>query len=112
SDVRHLIYFITYFFGASAFYSIAKRWLHQTAALGATLLFTTQPLLWGHAFINPKDTPFLSLFLISIVLGFKAFDSIDFDTNLKFDKRLTLLTTVWLVSVFGLFLFTQNIHDY
>ncbi len=110
SDIRHLIYFITYFFGAWAFYSIAKRWLNQTAALGATLLFVTQPLLWGHAFINPKDTPFLSLFLISIAVGFKAFDSID--SNLKLDKPLALLTTFWLVSVFGLFIFTQAIHDY
>jgi hypothetical protein len=110
SDVRHLIYFITYFFGALAFYSIAKRWFNQTAALGATLLFATQPLLWGHAFINPKDTPFLSLFLISIALGFKAFDSID--SNPKLDKNLTLLTCFWLVAVFGLFIFTQAIHDY
>lgn len=110
SDIRHLIYFITFFCGAWAFYSIAKRWLNQTAALGATLLFVTQPLLWGHAFINPKDTPFLSLFLISIAVGFKAFDSID--SNLKLDKPLALLTTFWLVSVFGLFIFTQAIHDY
>ncbi|MBL8051429.1 MAG: hypothetical protein JNM46_09420, partial [Anaerolineales bacterium] len=110
SDIHHLIYFITYFFGVLAFYSIAKRWLSQTAALGATLLYATQPLLWGHAFINPKDTPFLSLFLISIAIGFKAFDSIDL--NVKFDKPLTLLTTFWLVSVLGLFIFTQTIHDY
>lgn len=110
SDIRHLIYFITYFFGTLAFYSLAKRWLVQTAALGATLLYITQPLLWGHAFINPKDTPFLSLFLISIALGYKAFDAIDL--NLKFDKKLTLLIIVWIVSVFGLFLFTQSIHDY
>lgn len=110
SDIRHLIYFITFFCGAWAFYSIAKRWLNQTAALGATLLFVTQPLLWGHAFINPKDTPFLSLFLISMAVGFKAFDSID--SNLKLDKPLALPTTFWLVSVFGLFIFTQAIHDY
>jgi len=110
SDVRHLIYFITYFFGILAFYSIAKRWLNGNSALGATLLFATQPLLWGHAFINPKDTPFLSLFLISIALGFKALDSID--SNLKIDKKLTLLTCFWLVAVFGLFIFTQAIHDY
>ena len=81
SDIRHLIYFITYFFGVLAFYSIAKNWLNEYAALGATLLFATQPLLWGHAFINPKDTPFLSLFLLSIAFGFRAFDSIDFDNT-------------------------------
>lgn len=112
SDLRHLIYFITYFLGMLAFYSIAKRWLTQNSALGATLLYTTQPLLWGHAFINPKDAPFLSLFLISIALAFKAFDEIDYDSNLKFDKRLTLLTCFWLVTVFSTFLLTQTIHTY
>lgn len=112
SDIRHLIYFSTYFFGALAFYSIAKRWLSQTAALGATLLFATQPLLWGHAFINPKDTPFLSLFLISIAIGYKSFDSIDFDSTPQLDKRLTLLTTFWLVSVFSLFIFTESFYNY
>lgn len=112
SDIRHLIYFITYFLGTLAFYWIAKRWFNENTALASTLLFATQPLLWGHAFINPKDTPFLSLFLISIALGFKAFDSIDFDSILKLNKRLTLLACLWLVSVFGLFIFTEVIHDY
>ncbi len=68
-DLRHLIYFLTYFAGILAFHSLAKRWLSNLPALGATVLYATQPLLWGHAFINPKDTPFLSLFLISLALG-------------------------------------------
>lgn len=110
SDIRHLIYFITYFFGCISFYSIAKRWLTQTAALGATLLFTTQPLLWGHAFINPKDTPFLSLFLISLAIAYKSFDSIHFDSTPK--KNITLLTCFWLVTVSSLFIFTESFYNY
>ena len=62
SDLRHLLYFFTFLAGVWAFYSLAKRWLSQTAALGATVLFATQPLFWGHAFISPKDIPFLSFF--------------------------------------------------
>jgi hypothetical protein len=31
-------------------------------------------LLWGHAFINPKDIPFLALFLMSVASGFAMVD--------------------------------------
>ncbi|MFN8432374.1 MAG: hypothetical protein U0V18_00025 [Anaerolineales bacterium] len=115
-DLRHLIYYLTYFAGVLAFHSIAKRWLTQIPALGATLLFALQPVLWGHAFMNPKDTPFLALFLLSISLGMQAFDSLKPDSTIDLSPRskrtLTLLSVFWLVSIFGLFIFTQAIHTY
>jgi len=115
-DLRHLIYYLTYFAGVLAFHSIAKRWLTQIPALGATLLFALQPVFWGHAFMNPKDTPFLALFLLSISLGMQAFDSLKLDSridlSLNSKRTLTLLTVLWLVSIFGLFIFTQAIHTY
>ena len=113
-DLRHLFYFITYLAGVWAFYMLGKRWLTQVAAIGATLLFITQPLLWGHAFMNPKDTPFLAFFLLSLSFGFKMIDSIkpiSFDPLASSAKRtLTLLTALWLVSVFSLFVFTDAFH--
>jgi hypothetical protein len=115
-DLRHLIYYLTYFAGILAFHSIAKRWLTEIPALGATLLFALQPVFWGHAFINPKDTPFLSLFLLSIAFGMQAFDNLKADHPIDLSphsKRiLALLTTFWLVTVFGSFIFTQAIHTY
>jgi hypothetical protein len=113
-DLRHLLYLITYLAGVWAFYALGTRWLTRNAALGATLLFMTQPLLWGHAFINPKDTPFLTFFLLSVFFGFKMVDSIQpisFDSLTPSAKKtLTLLTTLWLVSVFPIFIFTDAIH--
>ncbi len=113
-DLRHLFYFITYLVGVWAFYALGTRWLTRNAALGATLLFMTQPILWGHAFINPKDTPFLAFFLLSVFFGFKMADDI---RPLSFDsltpsnqKKLALLTAVWFVSVFLLFIFTDAFH--
>ncbi|NOH01676.1 MAG: hypothetical protein HND47_06800 [Chloroflexi bacterium] len=115
-DLRHLVYFLTWFAGILAFHSLAKRWLSQIPAIGATLLFTTQPVLWGHAFINPKDTPFLSLFLLSLSLGIRAFDSLQPNPPIELNPRskriLAFLTTFWLVSVFSLFIFTESIHAY
>jgi len=115
-DLRHLIYYLAYFAGVLAFHSIARRWLSEIPALGATLLFALQPVLWGHAFINPKDTPFLSLFLLSISFGMQAFDSLKPDSTINPASRsrrtLTLLTALWLISIFGLFIFTQTIQTY
>ncbi|MBM3180014.1 MAG: hypothetical protein FJZ86_06640 [Chloroflexi bacterium] len=115
-DLRHLIYFITYIAGVLAFYALAKRWLSEIPAIGATLLFMTQPLLWGHAFINPKDTPFLVFFLLSLVFGFKMMDSIKPISSIPLipsaKRTLALLTALWLVSVFSLFFFTQAFHNY
>jgi len=113
-DIRHLFYFITYLAGVWAFYGLGTRWLTRNAALGVSLLFMTQPLLWGHAFMNPKDTPFLAFFLLSIFFGFKMVDSIQplaFDSLTPSNKKtLALLTALWLVSVFPLFIFTDAFH--
>jgi hypothetical protein len=113
-DLRHLFYFITYLAGVWAFYALSTRWLTRNAALGATLLFMTQPLLWGHAFMNPKDTPFLAFFLLSLSFGFKMADSIKplpfASLTPSAKKTLALLTALWLVSVFPLFIFTDTFH--
>jgi hypothetical protein len=110
-DLRHLIYFLTYFAGILAFHSLAKRWLSDLPALGATVLFATQPLLWGHAFINPKDTPFLSLFLISLALGFNFFDKLPIEANPRPSRIQLLLTALWVGSVFSLFIFTESFYN-
>lgn len=75
-DVQHLVYFLTFLAGIWAFHHLASRWMSHNAAFGATLLFMTQPVFWGHAFINPKDIPLLSLFLLSVYLGLKMYDSV------------------------------------
>lgn len=73
-DVQHFVYFLTFLLGVVAFYHLAARWMSRQAAFSATLLFLTQPVLWGHAFINPKDIPLLSLFLLTTVLGLRLHD--------------------------------------
>jgi hypothetical protein len=48
--------------------------MQPAAALAASVFFSWQPLLWGHAFINPKDPPFLVFFLASVCLGLEMVD--------------------------------------
>jgi hypothetical protein len=62
--------------------------MSSSAALFAAAFFSFQPMLWGHAFINPKDPPFLTFFLASLCLGFEMVDSIAQDNKDKTKKIL------------------------
>jgi hypothetical protein len=114
SDLRHLLYFFTFLVGTWTFYALARRWLSQTAAFGATTLFATQPLFWGHAFISPKDIPFLTFFLLSLLFGFRLFDiprSLSMNgLNSRPRRVLLVLTALWLASVFALYIGVDLIH--
>jgi hypothetical protein len=70
----HLINFLFFQLGVYCLYRLALRWMKSSAALAASALFSWQPLLWGHAFINPKDPPFLVFFLASVCLGLEMVD--------------------------------------
>src|SRR5215216_8021010 len=70
----HLVNFLFFQLGVYFLYRLSRRWVKPTAALAAAALFTWQPMLWGHAFINPKDPPFLTFFLASVCLGFEMVD--------------------------------------
>lgn len=70
----HISYFVTFVLAAWSIYAICRRFVSKAASLSAMLLFATQPLLFGHAFINPKDIPLMGLFSVSILLGFWASD--------------------------------------
>ena len=70
----HLVNFATYLVGTFFVYKIALRWLHPYTALASTVLYLTQPVLWGHAFINPKDMPFATAFIAAVYFGFRTVD--------------------------------------
>ena len=68
-DIWHLVNFIFFQAGLISLYIVAKRFMSEWAAFGTVLLLSTQPLIFGHAFINPKDIPFMSFFIASIASG-------------------------------------------
>jgi 4-amino-4-deoxy-L-arabinose transferase-like glycosyltransferase len=73
----HLINFLTFQLGVYLLYRLAIRWISKSAAFASAALFAWQPLLWGHAFINPKDPPFLVFFLGAVCFGFEMIDKLD-----------------------------------
>jgi hypothetical protein len=66
---NHFLYFMAFTVGVVSLFFLARRWVSETAAFGAALLFNTQPLLLGHAFMNPKDVVFMSFLTASAALG-------------------------------------------
>lgn len=72
SDGRHFFNYIVYLAGVGCFYLIACRFTHLRTAWVASALLATQPLLFGYAFINQKDIPFLVFFLATVASGFAA----------------------------------------
>jgi len=73
-QLSHFLYYMMFLAGMVSFFFLARRWVGETAAFGATLLFGTQPLLLGHAFMNPKDVVFMSLCIASITTGLWMMD--------------------------------------
>ena len=72
----HLVNFLTFQLGLIAFYNLARRWLATWPATAATAFLAWQPVFWGHAFINPKDAPFMVFFLCALTLGLDFVDNL------------------------------------
>lgn len=87
----HLVNFLFFQFGIYFLYRISMRWVNTSAAFATAVLFSTQPILWGHAFINPKDPPFLTFFLASVCLGFEMVDKLVDDSNTQRKKVASII---------------------
>jgi len=70
----HLVNFLGFQVGLLFFFLLLRRWFDPWPAAATTVFFAWQPVLWGHAFINPKDGPFMVFFLIAVTLGFWMVD--------------------------------------
>ncbi len=95
----HLTNFLFFQFGVFFLYKLASRWMSRWAAFGAAALFSFQPLLWGHAFINPKDTPFLVFFTGALVFGFEMADGLNDETKSAKQKALSVVVAAFLLGI-------------
>lgn len=71
-DARRFVNLASFQIAIVALFYFARQLVRYPAALAGTLLFASQPLFLGHAFINGKDIPFMALFLMSLALGYAA----------------------------------------
>lgn len=103
-DIWHLVNFGFFQLALIALYHLAKRFVKEWTSIGIVLLFATQPLLFGHAFINPKDLPFTTFFLFSLMLGLSMVDALSKREPVasNYLPNFELLAAI----LFGLFIFT------
>jgi uncharacterized membrane protein len=73
----HLVNFFAFQLGFVAFYLLLLRWFDPWPATATAAFFAWQPLFWGHAFINPKDIPFMVFFLLALVSGLWFIDGLE-----------------------------------
>ncbi len=105
-DVRHFLNFVTFQLGTVALFSISRRIVGAWPALVAAVLFGTQPLLFGHAFINHKDAPFLAFFSVAVALGLRASDAASGEAPRPSSYRrewsaAAISTRLWFVAAAG-----------
>jgi len=72
SDGRNFTNYLVFLAAAAAVYLLMLRLVPRRYAWIGMLLFVTQPLLFGHGFINQKDTPFMGFFAVSVIVGMAA----------------------------------------
>lgn len=75
ADGRHITNYLMFLVAVASFYFIGLRLFSKRVSWMATLVFASQPLLFGQAFINQKDIPFLGLFMATVAVGLRAADS-------------------------------------
>jgi len=77
----HLVNFLTFQAGLVFFYVLIRRWFDPWPAAAASAFFAWQPVMWGHAFVNPKDMPFMVFFIVAVTLGLWMVDSFTVPDN-------------------------------
>ena len=74
ADAGHIIYWLAFLPAPLLVYGLSRRFAGRAASLAGALLFASQPVIFGHSFVNPKDPPFMTAFLASMWLGLLAVD--------------------------------------
>jgi hypothetical protein len=72
TDGRHYIYYLSFVMATVFMALLASRYTRPEVAWVTAGLFFSQPILLGHAFINPKDIPFMAFFLGALTAGVYA----------------------------------------
>jgi hypothetical protein len=118
-DLWHLAYFFLFLSSLPFLYQLLRRWISPVASVGVVALFTSQPLIWGHVFMNPKDTPFIAMSIFTLFMGLSMTDFFvgqpkpvliqlrDFQHDWRFlrdDIRKRIIKSVQVLFIVALFL--------
>jgi hypothetical protein len=72
ADGIHFVDYLSFVLATGLLWLLCRRYSGPASASIIAVAFFTQPLLFGHAFINPKDIPFMAFTLAGLTLGLWA----------------------------------------
>lgn len=110
-DVWHFVNFAFFQIALVSLYFFAKRYLSSWKSLFVVALFGTQPLIFGHAFINPKDIPFMTFFLASVTIGLYMVDALKNREFIQRENENFPQFSFLLSILFGMFVLTFVCKD-
>lgn len=108
---KHIAVFLLFFFSGIYFYRI-NNILSSSKSFSTitTIIYLSFPYLYGHSLMNPKDIPFLSIWLIATFYFLKILKFIYLDKKILFKIVIKLaFFTSFLISIriLGLIIFFQ-----
>ena len=98
---KHIIVFTIFFISGIFFYSICRTLFEDKKfSIISLLIFYLYPYLFGHSHFNPKDIPFLSLWIINTYFLIKIFQKLNNEKIISFKNILFFaLSTAILISI-------------
>jgi hypothetical protein len=75
-ETRHLVNASFGLLGIYTTYRLGSYVYNRAAGLLSALLLTLTPVFYGHIFNNPKDIPFATFFLLSLLFILQSYDSL------------------------------------
>ena len=108
---KHFVVFLFFFFSGILFFKLIKKLIKQNEVCYiASSIYFLYPYLFGHSLFNPKDIPFMCIWLLCTYLSLNIFEKILKDKKLTIVKITILaLSTSFLLSirVTGILIFIQ-----
>jgi len=108
---KHFVIFLFFFISGIFFYQIIKKVIeNKKICYFSTFIYLLYPYLLGHSFFNPKDIPFMSIWLVCTYLSFNFFEKILKNKSLTYLQMSTIaICTAFLLSirVTGVLIFFQ-----
>ena len=113
---KHFVVFVSFFISGIFFHLLIKK-INKNILFNytATFLYLLYPYLFGHSLFNPKDIPFLSLWIICTYFSIDIFIKLTKELCLKyFDIILISFLTAFLLSIriSGILIFIQYIFTF
>lgn len=98
---KHFVTFLFFFISGIAFFLIQKKIINnKNFCYFSTLIYLFYPYLLGQSFFNPKDIPFMSVWLLCSYVSFNIFENLIKKNTIKNSNAIILgILTSYLLSI-------------